>query len=252
VYTVDDYANRDIAGYPDCTNNSVLEALKQSLVCSQVSPHRVLMVSEAGAAARISCYLNTNAFYCDCREAISVAAGVKIANSALTVIAEIETAIVGEDCLSRVTRENSDITVLVYSYKVMYAAPQTSVLARAVGMGAGFAARGLATMPEQLADLISRAIAYPGLSVIEILGNYPSLDNTSEDFLSDPASCTSPGNVDPDNRQMDFKANCRESAPLGIIHFKDDCDLSVDNTLETLVGQDACQSVLLDIVRQYT
>ena len=195
MVTLEDYGNFETAWCPGCGNFSILQALKEALVGLDLKPHHVLMVSGIGQAAKAPHYLRANVFNGLHGRSLPVATGAKLANPNLTVIAES-----GDGCsygeggnhFLAAIRRNINITYLVHNNQIYgltkgQASPTTAEghttkaqpggvpsrpfnpIAVAVAMQAGFVARGFSGLKSHLTDLIQKAIAYPGFSLIDIL-----------------------------------------------------------------------------------
>ncbi|MEA1992450.1 MAG: 2-oxoacid:ferredoxin oxidoreductase subunit beta [Thermodesulfobacteriota bacterium] len=195
MVTIDDYGEYKTAWCPSCGNFSILKAVKQALVASQLEPHEVLFVSGIGQAAKAPHYLNANVFNGLHGRSLPVATGAKLANPELTVIVES-----GDGCnygeggnhFLAAMRRNIDVTLLVHNNQVYgltkgQASPTTSEgfvtkaqpegvasapinpIAVAVAMEAGFVARGFSGMIDHLSELIQEAIAHPGFALIDVL-----------------------------------------------------------------------------------
>lgn len=195
MITLEDYGQYETAWCPGCGNHSILQAVKMALVRAQLPPHRVLMVSGIGQAAKAPHYLNANVFNGLHGRALPAATGAKLANPDLTVIVEG-----GDGCnygeggnhfLSAV-RRNVNLTLLVHDNQVYgltkgQASPMSeqgfvtkaqpegvfsqpfNPVAVAVALKAGFVARGFSGRMEELVDLIGQAVAHPGFSLVDIL-----------------------------------------------------------------------------------
>ena len=195
MVTIDDYGEYETAWCPGCGNFSILKAVKQALVASQLEPHEVLFVSGIGQAAKAPHYLNANVFNGLHGRSLPVATGAKLANPKLTVIVES-----GDGCnygeggnhFLAAMRRNIDVTLLVHNNQVYgltkgQASPTTAEgfvtkaqpegvtsaplnpIAVAVVMQAGFVARGFSGMIDHLSELIQQAIAHPGFALIDVL-----------------------------------------------------------------------------------
>ncbi len=193
--TIKDYGTRETAWCPGCGNFGILSALKQALLAAGLAPHQVLMISGIGQAAKTPQYLNTNFFNGLHGRALPVATGARLANPALSVIAES-----GDGCMYgeggnhflAAIRRNINITVLVHNNQVYgltkgQASPTSGTgfatkaqphgihssafnpVAVAVAMKAGFVARGFSGVKEHLADIIRQAIAHEGFALVDIL-----------------------------------------------------------------------------------
>ncbi|MEJ2690551.1 MAG: thiamine pyrophosphate-dependent enzyme [Deltaproteobacteria bacterium] len=192
---VEDFGKFETAWCPGCGNFSILAALKEALAACDLEPHRLLLTSGIGQAAKTPHYLRCNAFNGLHGRSLPPAIGAKLANHELTVIAES-----GDGCtygeggnhFLAAIRRNLDITILVHDNQIYgltkgQASP-TSIgemvtkaqphgvlsapfnpLAVALVLGAGFVARGFAGDKEQLTDVIARAIRYRGTALIDIL-----------------------------------------------------------------------------------
>jgi 2-oxoglutarate ferredoxin oxidoreductase subunit beta len=195
MVSVKDYGEYETAWCPGCGNFGILLAVKRALAARGLKPHQVLFVSGIGQAAKAPHYLNANLFDGLHGRSLPVATGAKLANPALTVIAES-----GDGCtygeggnhFLAAIRRNIDITMLVHDNQVYgltkgqasptsaegfvtKTQPEGSASAPfnpvgvAVAMRAGFVARGFAGMTDLLSDLIQQAIIHPGFSLIDVL-----------------------------------------------------------------------------------
>jgi 2-oxoglutarate/2-oxoacid ferredoxin oxidoreductase subunit beta len=121
MVTIDDYGEYEAAWCPGCGNFSILQAVKQALVGSQMEPHEVLFVSGIGQAAKAPHYLNANVFNGLHGRSLPVATGAKLANPKLTVIVES-----GDGCnygeggnhFLAAIRRNINVTLLVHNNQV--------------------------------------------------------------------------------------------------------------------------------------
>jgi len=195
MVTIDDYGNYETAWCPGCGNFSILKAVKQGLVASQLKPHEVLFVSGIGQAAKAPHYLNANLFNGLHGRSLPVATGAKLANPKLTVIVES-----GDGCnygeggnhFLAAIRRNIDVTLLVHNNQVYgltkgQASPTSTEgfvtkaqpegvpsapfnpIAVAVAMRAGFVARGFSGMIDHLSELTQQGISHQGFALIDVL-----------------------------------------------------------------------------------
>lgn len=195
MVTINDYGTYETAWCPGCGNFSILQAMKQALVKSQLEPHQVLFISGIGQAAKAPHYLNANVFNGLHGRSLPVATGAKLANPGLTVIVES-----GDGCnygeggnhFLAALRRNIDVTLLVHNNQVYgltkgQASPTSdegfvtkaqpsgvtsapfNPVAVAVAMHAGFVARAFAGLVDHLSDIIQQAIAHRGFSLIDVL-----------------------------------------------------------------------------------
>jgi 2-oxoglutarate ferredoxin oxidoreductase subunit beta len=194
MVTMTDYAGSQPAWCPGCGNFGILNALKKALVELGLEPHKVLMVSGIGQAGKLPHYTRANVLNVLHGRALPAAAGAKIANLELTVIAvggDGDGYGEGGNHFLHSVRRNHDITYLVHDNQV-YAltkgqasptsdrgfvtkttpqgapAPLNS-LAVAIAAGGTFVARGFSGDVEHLAGLIKSGIQHRGFALIDIL-----------------------------------------------------------------------------------
>ncbi len=193
-------AEVELAWCPGCGNFAIRKALAQALSELGLPPHRVVLVTGIGQAAKIVHYLKVNGFDGLHGRTVAAAAGVKMANPGLTVIAESgDGDIYGEggNHLIHNIRRNLDITVIVHDNRVYgltkgQASPTApagyrtraqpfGVLSRpfhplslALAMGAGFVAQAFSGEVEHTANIFVRAIQYRGFALVNVLHPCPS------------------------------------------------------------------------------
>jgi 2-oxoglutarate ferredoxin oxidoreductase subunit beta len=246
MVAVEDFEMYETAWCPGCGNFSILEAMKKALVMSGLAPRDVLFVSGIGQAAKAPHYLNANVFNGLHGRALPVATGAKLANPRLTVIAES-----GDGCtygeggnhFLAAIRRNIAVTLIVHDNQVYgltkgQASPTTdegvvtkaqphgvlsapfNPVAVAVTMHAGFVARGFSGEIEELAGLITRAIAHPGFALVDVLQPCVSF-NTVNTFSWYRKRCAQ---LAPDYDPTDWGAAMRTAAewgeriPVGVIY----------------------------------
>lgn len=192
--TLNDYAGLQPAWCPGCGNFGILTALKKALVELDIYPHQLVIVSGIGQAGKLPHYLKCNTFNSLHGRPVPVAAGIKMANRELHVIAvsgDGDGYGEGGNHWLHAMRRNHDITYLIHNNQV-YAltrgqasptsdtgyisgttpqgAPQpVHPLAIAVAAGASFVARGFAGDSDHLAGLIKLALQNRGFSLLDIL-----------------------------------------------------------------------------------
>jgi 2-oxoglutarate ferredoxin oxidoreductase subunit beta len=187
-----DYENK---WCPGCGNFGILEAMKDALAGRGLAPEKVLIVSGIGQAGKTPHFLKCNFFHGLHGRALPVATGASVANSDLAILVSMGDG----DCYGEggnhflaAIRRNPDMTLLVHDNRVYgltkgQASPTSELgfvtrlqprgvrsdpvnpAALALSQGAGFVARAYCGHKEQLAALISQAMDYKGLSVIDIM-----------------------------------------------------------------------------------
>ena len=189
-----DYAGSQPAWCPGCGNFSILNALKKALVELDLEPHRVLMVSGIGQAGKLPHYTRGNVLNVLHGRTLPAAAGAKIANPELTVIAvggDGDGYGEGGNHFLHSVRRNHDITYLVHNNQVYaltkgQASPTSdqgfvtkttpqgastplNSLAVAIAAGGTFVARGFSGDIDHLVGLIKSGIQHRGFALIDIL-----------------------------------------------------------------------------------
>jgi 2-oxoglutarate ferredoxin oxidoreductase subunit beta len=246
MVTIDDYGEYETAWCPGCGNFSILKAVKQALVASNLKPHELLFVSGIGQAAKAPHYLNANVFNGLHGRSLPVATGAKLANPNLTVIVES-----GDGCnygeggnhLLAAIRRNIDVTLLVHNNQVYgltkgQASPTSAEgfvtkaqpqgvpsapfnpIAVAVAMKAGLVARGFAGMTDHLSELIQQGIAHRGFALIDVLQPCVSFNKVNTFGWYKERCKTLPPGYDPTDWEGAMKVAFEwgDKIPIGIIY----------------------------------
>ena len=182
-----------------CGDFGILNAIQSGLAEVQVPPHKVAVVSGIGCSGKAPHYLNAYGFHTLHGRALPVAAGVKLANPELTVLAvggDGDGYGIGAGYFVNAGRRNVNLTYLVFDNEVYgitkgQAGPtmikgyktkgmaepavqdNVNPLALAVSSGYTFVGRGYALQPKALANLIARAIRHRGTAFVDILQTCP-------------------------------------------------------------------------------
>jgi 2-oxoglutarate ferredoxin oxidoreductase subunit beta len=244
-----DYEGGTPTWCPGCGNFGILKAVKQALVELGIEPRRVLMVSGIGQAGKLPHYTRCNVLNVLHGRTLPAAAGAKMANPELTVIAiagDGDGYGEGGNHFLHSVRRNHDITYLVHDNQV-YALTkgQTSPtsdlgfitkttprgapvplnpLAVAIAAGGGFVARGFSGNTDHLVGLIKRGIEHRGFALIDILQPCVSFNhvNTYAWYRSRAYQLEKNG-YDPGNMLAAFEKaqEWGERIPVGVIYQKD-------------------------------
>lgn len=180
---------------PGCTNFGVLAAVRQALATLGVEPHRAVIVSGIGQAAKLPHYLKTNVFNGLHGRAVPAATAIKLMRPELTVMVTTGDG----DCYGEggnhflhAVRRDPDITVIVHNNEVYaltkgQASPTTErgaktrlqfdgvtdepldPLALSLVAGCRFVARGYAGDIAHLSDIIIEGARHGGLAVIDVI-----------------------------------------------------------------------------------
>jgi 2-oxoglutarate/2-oxoacid ferredoxin oxidoreductase subunit beta len=189
-----DYEGLKPAWCPGCGNFGILSAVKKALVELKLNPEQVLMVSGIGQAGKLPHYTRANTLNMLHGRTLPAAAGAKLVNPTLTVIAvggDGDGYGEGGNHFIHAARRNHDITYLVHDNQI-YAltkgqpsptsdfgfvtgtSPHGSSVSEnpvtvAIAAGATFVARGFAGDVDHLSGLIKKGITHRGFSLIDIL-----------------------------------------------------------------------------------
>ena len=191
---------------PGCGDYGVLSALEHALAVHGRPPHEVVLVSGIGCSSRLPAYTSCYGFHGLHGRALPFAAGVKLAQPDLEVIAvggDGDGYSIGGNHFIHACRRNLDMLYLVMDNRVYgmtkgQPSPTTEAdwdsdiapgglglhpfdpLALAIAAGANFVARGFAGRPQGLTDLIVEGLRWPGFAFVEVLS--PCMAFRSEEF----------------------------------------------------------------------
>jgi 2-oxoglutarate ferredoxin oxidoreductase subunit beta len=244
---IDDFISKDpIAWCPGCGNFVILNTWKNALVELNFKPEEILMVSGIGQAAKLPHYLRCNTFNGLHGRTLPVATGAKIANHELIVIAEGgdgDGYAEGGNHFIHAMRRNIDITYFVHNNQIYgltkgQASPTSDEkmvtgttpegnticperpLALAVASNCSFVARGYVGEMEHLKDLMIKAVANKGFSLLEILQPCVSFNKTNTyDWYKERVYRLEEEPYDPRDRYKAFQKALEwgEKIPIGII-----------------------------------
>ena len=196
--TPKDYAtDQEVRWCPGCGDYAILKAVLKTLADLQAQPENTVFVSGIGCAARFPYYVATYGFHTIHGRAPAVATGVKLANPELDVWVvggDGDMLSIGGNHLMHVLRRNVDMQILLFNNEIygltkgQYSptsrvgtrSPSTpqgsldtpvSAASFALGAGARFVARGVDTQQKVLPEVLSRAHAHKGASLVEIFQN---------------------------------------------------------------------------------
>jgi 2-oxoglutarate ferredoxin oxidoreductase subunit beta len=194
MVTIADYIGQAPAWCPGCGNFGILHAVNQALVGLNIEPDRVLMVSGIGQAGKLPHYTKCNVLNVLHGRTLPAAAGAKIANPELIVIAvggDGDGYGEGGNHFIHAIRRNHDITYLVHNNQIYgltkgQASPTSdqgfvtkttpegaglpiNPVTLAIAAGVTFVGRGFAGDVGHLTDLIKEGIQHKGFAFIDIL-----------------------------------------------------------------------------------
>ena len=188
-------SNIETAWCPGCGNLGIRNALERALGELPIPARNIVFTSGIGQAAKMPHYLDVNYFNGLHGRSVPLATGIKLARPELTVIAYS-----GDGCLYgeggnhfiHAIRKNIDITILTSDNKVYgltkgQSSPTTDLgmknsldpagneniplnpLSLAIALGAPFVACAFVGEPEHLKAMITEAILFPGIALVDIL-----------------------------------------------------------------------------------
>ena len=228
---------------PGCGDFGVLASLYQAMARLQLDPACTVVVSGIGCSSRLPFFVRTYGFQTAHGRVLPVAAGVKIANPELTVIAvggDGDGFSIGGNHLAHAVRRNPGITYVVMDNEVYgLTKGQTSPtsplgfktkstpagssdapinpMAWVLSSGASYAARGFSGDPKHLTDLIVDGIQHPGFAFIQAMSPCPTFYNTFD--LWRPRIEPLPADHDPADRTSALAQAFRDDAiPVGVFY----------------------------------
>ena len=235
----------EIAWCPGCGNFDILDSIKRALEESDIEQGKLCLVSGIGQAAKLPQYLKTNYFNGLHGRALPVATAIRLANPELTVIVHSGDG----DCYGEggnhfihAIRKNPNLTLIVHNNMVygltkgqgsptsqigfknpvqtegVYIEPFNAI-ATAISLNISFAARAFSGDVEKTKEIIKKAIANKGFSLVEILQPCVSFNKVNTFMWFKKHSYYLDSSYNPENRIEAFKkATETEKFPLGIIY----------------------------------
>ncbi|CAM9385633.1 unnamed protein product [Phaeothamnion confervicola] len=196
--TAADFAtDQEVRWCPGCGDYAILKAVQKTLPELGATQDNTVFVSGIGCAARFPYYVNTYGFHTIHGRAAAIATGVKLANPELNVWivgGDGDSLSIGGNHLFHLLRRNIDVQYLLFNNEIYGltkgqfsptsrvgtrspSTPQGSVdrpanaLRFALGGGGRFVARAIDVQQAQLSEVLKRAHAHKGASLVEILQN---------------------------------------------------------------------------------
>lgn len=239
------YLIGDTAWCPGCGNFQIREALAGALAELELPPHRVLICSGIGQAAKIPHYIRANGFNGLHGRALPPALGARLANRDLKVIVESgdgDSYGEGGNHFLHNVRRNPDIAHFIHNNQIYgltkgqasptsdpgmktgvqvngVSIPALNPLALALVLGAGFVARCFSGEKENLKEIMKEAISFPGYALIDILQPCVSFNKVNT-FRWYKDRVFFPEIKDQDNWQkaLDLARQWGDEIPLGIFY----------------------------------
>ena len=193
---------------PGCGDFGILNAVQMALFELKLEPHDVAIVSGIGCSGKTPHFVNTYGFHTLHGRSLPIATGIKLANTALTVVAvggDGDGYGIGAGHFLNTGRRNLDFTYVVHDNQVYgltkgqasptlpkgertKSMPSPAIieginpLATAISAGYTFVARSYALDVRHLKEILKAAILHKGSALVDVLQTCPTYNdiNTKE------------------------------------------------------------------------
>lgn len=193
---------------PGCGDFGILNAVQMALFELKLEPHNVAIVSGIGCSGKTPHFVNTYGFHTLHGRSLPIATGIKLANTALTVVAvggDGDGYGIGAGHFLNTGRRNLDFTYVVHDNQVYgltkgqasptlpkgertKSMPSPAIieginpLATAISAGYTFVARSYALDIRHLKEILKAAILHKGSALVDVLQTCPTYNdiNTKE------------------------------------------------------------------------
>ncbi|MGA2791498.1 MAG: thiamine pyrophosphate-dependent enzyme [Candidatus Bathyarchaeia archaeon] len=193
---------------PGCGDFGILNAVQMALFELKLEPHNVAIVSGIGCSGKTPHFVNTYGFHTLHGRSLPIATGIKLANTALTVVAvggDGDGYGIGAGHFLNTGRRNLDFTYVVHDNQVYgltkgqasptlpkgqrtKSMPSPAIieginpLATAISAGYTFVARSYALDVRHLKEILKAAILHKGSALVDVLQTCPTYNdiNTKE------------------------------------------------------------------------
>ncbi len=185
---------------PGCGHGIVLNSLLRAVEELGIAKNDIVMTSGIGCSARISGYVDFHSLHTLHGRALAFATGVKLSKPELTLLVPMgdgDALAIGGNHFIHAARRNIDITAIVMNNRIYgmtggqfsplsgcgikaTTAPYTTidtdfdVVALSAAAGATFVARSTTYHAREATEILTKAIAHKGFSVVEILSQCPT------------------------------------------------------------------------------
>ncbi|MBI3288813.1 MAG: 2-oxoacid:ferredoxin oxidoreductase subunit beta [Elusimicrobia bacterium] len=236
---------------PSCGDFGVLAGLQKAVSTLGIQPKDILTVSGIGCSSNLPGFFRTYGVHSLHGRAVAVASGAKLANPDLTVIitgGDGDGYGIGLGHFLHAVRRNLDVTYIVmnnqiYGLTTGQASPTTQMasktkstpagciegplnpLALAIISGATFVARAFSGEPNHMADVMAKAIAHKGFSLVDCFSPCVTYNkvNTYQWFRERAYKLEDKGHDSSDFKAAIDKAfEEPEKIPLGVFYQRTD------------------------------
>jgi 2-oxoglutarate ferredoxin oxidoreductase subunit beta len=197
---------------PGCGHGIVLNNLLRAVDSLGIRKNEIVMVSGIGCSSRISGYVDFHSLHTLHGRALAFATGIKVSRPELHVIVPMgdgDALAIGGNHFVHAARRNIDLTAIIMNNRIYgmtggqfsplsgygiiaQTAPYGNIdhdfdiVELALGAGASFVARSTTYHVQELVDILAKAIAHKGFSVVEILSQCPTYFGRLNDLGSGP------------------------------------------------------------------
>src|SRR5690625_3746295 len=206
-----DYAtDQEVRWCPGCGDYAILKSVQKTLADLEADPAQTVFVSGIGCSSRFPYHMATYGFHTIHGRAPAIATGVKLANPDLDVwviTGDGDGLSIGGNHLLHLLRRDVDLQLLLFNNEIYgltkgQASPTSRMGTRspstpegssdqpvsatrfALGAGGSFIARTIDTDQKRMPDILKRARAHRGTSMVEILQNCIVYnDGVFDDFI---------------------------------------------------------------------
>ncbi len=246
---------------PGCGDYSIWHALKIAIAQNGWEAHQFCVVYDIGCSGNMCSFINAYGFHGLHGRSLPVAAGIKISNHELPlIVVGGDGGLYGEGMghFVHFMRANHDITMLVHDNQIYglttgqtspttekgqktKSNPQGGIeipvnpLVMAIASGATFVARGFAGDTEGTAELIKKAIAHKGFSLVDVFQPCVTFNhhNTYQWFQERIYNLSDAGYKGDNKIAALEKAMEFDKLPIGVI-FEDNSRLTYEEELPQL------------------
>jgi 2-oxoglutarate ferredoxin oxidoreductase subunit beta len=196
--------DQEVRWCPGCGDYAILASVQKAVAATGTPRHKHVFISGIGCAARLPFYMETYGFHTIHGRAPAIATGLAVANPDLTVWV----ATGDGDSLSIAIRRNVNLNILLFNNeiygltkgqysptskqgKISKSTPMGSLdqplspAQIALGAGSSFFARVIDTDHKAMADILEKAVAHQGTSIVEVLQNCVIFNDAAFGHITD-------------------------------------------------------------------
>ena len=205
-------SNQDVRWCPGCGNYAILAQIQKVLPDAGVPRENLVFISGIGCSSRLPYYVNTYGIHSIHGRAPTLARGLKCARPELqvwVVTGDGDGLAIGGNHFLHTLRCNIDVNLVIFNNRIYgltkgqcsptseigkqtKSSPDGSIespinpIGVAIGAEATFIARTVDTFQQHMADVLHRAAAHRGATLVEIAQNCVVFNNGAWKHLTDP------------------------------------------------------------------